>query len=104
MMSTLILVEEDIFSNYAITLLKYFIAEGIACRHKIFFASEKNSKSFIENLPSITSTPYSAPSSSSSATQTHKEKNEPSLKIAWQYQKYLTDETSTMVRSATGNV
>jgi elongator complex protein 4 len=98
------LVEEDLFSNYAITLLKYFIAEGVACRHKIFFASEKNAKSFVENLPSITSVPYSLPPSSSSSTQTHKEKNEPSLKIAWQYQKYLADETSTMVRSATGNL
>jgi len=96
-MSTLMLVEEDIFSRYAVTLMKYFIAEGVVCHHDIFLAADENSKSFIENLPSLSSSSYTL---STPATQTTEDKNEPSLKIAWQYQKYLLDEKSTMVRSA----
>lgn len=35
----LLLVEEDVLANYSRILIKYFLAEGVACKHDLFVAS-----------------------------------------------------------------
>nr|CAD7426180.1 unnamed protein product [Timema monikensis] len=37
---TITLIEEDTFGNYAKLLLKYFLAEGVMCRHSLLVTSQ----------------------------------------------------------------
>jgi hypothetical protein len=49
---TLTLIEEDIYSEYSQTLLKYFLGEGVACKQTLYVACDHDDpKDFIQKLP-----------------------------------------------------
>jgi elongator complex protein 4 len=102
MVGSLILVEEDVFSDYNQLLLKYFASEGVACRQQTYVASvaseEDAAASWIRKLPFVSGAPPSlAPSPESKPepspeVESTQDKGD-NLKIAWQYKKYMGAET-----------
>lgn len=102
MVGSLILVEEDVFSDYNQLLLKYFAAEGVACRQQTYVAAisseEDAAVSWIRKLPFVTSSPPSTASTADAkpTPPSDIESTQPKgddLKIAWQYKKYMGAET-----------
>lgn len=77
---TILLIEEDIFGTFSKLMLKYFLAEGVACDHPLFLASrDVVPKSLMKELP----VPIKTDSGSGS---THGMKAEDPMTIAWRYQ------------------
>lgn len=91
--------EEDVFSDYSQLLLKYFCAEGIACRQQLYVAiassDQDASVKWIRQLPYISGAP-GAQSTSKSSSSSDIESNAglgDDIKIAFQYKKYMGAET-----------
>jgi elongator complex protein 4 len=114
---TLFLIEEDVYSEYAATLMKYFLAEGVACGHHIALASaDESPEDIIKSLPYISSLPPQAPKTSETNENAAQSQPPPStdledieqtgqsdkVRIAWQYQKYFKDEQSQLMKAAGG--
>lgn len=96
------LVEEDIYSDYNQLLLKYFAAEGIACKQQIYVSSisseEDSAVTWVRKLPFVSGSPpvvgaqtdpKPAPVADIEATPSGGD----DMKIAFQYKKYMTAET-----------
>uniref|UniRef100_A0A672FKW5 Elongator complex protein 4 n=1 Tax=Salarias fasciatus TaxID=181472 RepID=A0A672FKW5_SALFA len=50
---TVLLIEEDRYDSYSRMILKYFLAEGVVCQHKLFVASaQDNPEDILQELPS----------------------------------------------------
>ncbi|KAJ1525996.1 hypothetical protein ONE63_009175 [Megalurothrips usitatus] len=76
---TILLIEEDVFGTFSKLMLKYFLAEGIACEHPSFLASlDTIPKSLMKELP----VPIKTESSSGTSIDS---KADP-MTIAWRYQ------------------
>ncbi|CAB1417931.1 unnamed protein product, partial [Pleuronectes platessa] len=85
---TVLLIEEDRYDSYSRMILKYFLAEGVVCRHELFVAAaQDNPDDILQELP--------APILDDVAI--HKPAEQPRLscepqdsldamKIAWRYQ------------------
>ncbi|CAG9563593.1 unnamed protein product [Danaus chrysippus] len=70
-------VEEDVLGSYSRVLSKYFLAEGVVCKHSLFVASaDENPKLIIQELP----TPCSI-----QEDKTNQDVNS-EMKIAWRYE------------------
>ncbi|XP_028258180.1 elongator complex protein 4 isoform X2 [Parambassis ranga] len=49
---TVLLIEEDRYDSYSRMILKYFLAEGVVCRHELFVASaQDNPDDILQELP-----------------------------------------------------
>lgn len=49
---SIFVVEEDVLANYSRILIKYFLAEGIACKHDLLVASaDENPEDIVKELP-----------------------------------------------------
>ncbi len=119
---TVLLIEEDIYTGYYKSLLKYFLAEGLAVDHPICVATTETKPSkFLRKLPKNLTFEYqrqkqeeeakkevegsnnnnnnnnNSNSSSSSTSTTEPQPNEggPKMTIAWQYEKYLSSSNSS---------
>lgn len=100
----LVLVEEDIFSDYNQLLLKYFAAEGVACKQQLYvstISSEEDSAiTWVRKLPFVSGSPPvagvstepKAPAPVADIEATPSSQGE-DMKIAFQYKKYMTAET-----------
>ncbi|XP_032511652.2 elongator complex protein 4 [Danaus plexippus] len=70
-------VEEDVLGSYSRVLSKYFLAEGVVCKHGLFVASaDENPKLIIQELP----TPCTV-----QEDKTNQDVNS-EMKIAWRYE------------------
>ncbi|XP_068615440.1 elongator complex protein 4 [Brachionichthys hirsutus] len=50
---TVLLIEEDRYDSYSRMILKYFLAEGVVCRHELFVAAaQMNPDDILQELPS----------------------------------------------------
>lgn len=99
---SMVLVEEDVFSDYNQMLLKYFAAEGVACRQQLFVsclsAEEDSSVSWVRKLPFVAGSPptpgsQSEPKEPAVADIESSGGSGEDMKIAFQYKKYMTAET-----------
>nr|CAD7409755.1 unnamed protein product [Timema cristinae] len=85
---TITLIEEDTFGNYAKLLLKYFLAEGVMCRHSLLVASQDSDpEKMVSELPAPV---QSELSSGHSGANTQEDK----MMIAWRYQNMRTVQSS----------
>ncbi|XP_054260100.1 elongator complex protein 4-like [Macrosteles quadrilineatus] len=76
-LGSIFLIEEDEFGVFSKYLAKYFLAEGIACKHCLYIASiDCDTRQLVKDLPS----PVEFSVSSRSSDQ-----NADDLKIAWRY-------------------
>jgi elongator complex protein 4 len=112
MVGSLVLVEEDVFSDYNQLLLKYFTAEGIACKHQTYVAAasseEASAEKWIRKLPFVAgSPPVSGPQGTSSDPKPSPSQDieaasseSGDIKIAWQYKKYLGSDSMGAKKSA----
>ncbi|KAL0883809.1 hypothetical protein ABMA27_015899 [Loxostege sticticalis] len=74
------IVEEDVLGNYSRILNKYYLAEGIVCKHAIFIASaDEDPQEIVKELPQPCAQPLE--DDISDATQ-----RTDKMKIAWRYQ------------------
>ncbi|XP_028299133.1 elongator complex protein 4 [Gouania willdenowi] len=49
---TVLLIEEDLYDSYSRMILKYFLAEGVVCRHELFVAAaQDNPNDILQELP-----------------------------------------------------
>ncbi|KAJ0179262.1 hypothetical protein K1T71_004974 [Dendrolimus kikuchii] len=77
---SLFIVEEDVLGNYSRILIKYFLAEGVVCKHALFIASaDENPEEIIKELP----IPCSAPVDDEISLPTNEVDK---MKIAWRYE------------------
>lgn len=96
------LVEEDVFSDYSQLLLKYFAAEGVACKQQLYVSTisseEDSAVTWVRKLPFVSGSPpvagaapeaKSEPVTDIESTPT----DGADMKIAFQYKKYMTAET-----------
>ncbi|XP_047023046.1 elongator complex protein 4 [Helicoverpa zea] len=73
-------VEEDVLANYSKILLKYFLAEGVACKHDILIASaDDNPENIAKELPLPTTIPQDDEITSTAG-------DIDKMKIAWRYE------------------
>ncbi|XP_026747020.1 elongator complex protein 4 [Trichoplusia ni] len=73
-------VEEDVLANYSRILLKYFLAEGVACKHDLFIASaDENPEDISKELPLPTTIPQDDDLAPTAA-------GIDKMKIAWRYE------------------
>lgn len=82
---SIFLIEEDKYGNYANTMLKYFIAEGIVVSHDNFIASRgTKTGQLLSEIPEVASdTPKEV-----------KNNDKDEMKIAWRYQNLKIIDTS----------
>jgi elongator complex protein 4 len=109
MVGSLILVEEDVFSDYNQLLLKYFAAEGVACRQQIYVSSisseEESAVKWVRKIPFVSGSPPSTASiqeqkpSPSPDMESSEGSGGNDIKIAWQYKKYMGAETMQSSKS-----
>ncbi|XP_032368917.1 elongator complex protein 4 [Etheostoma spectabile] len=85
---TVILIEEDRYDSYSRMILKYFLAEGVVCRHELFVAAaQDNPDDILQELPApilddvAIHKPVEQPRLSCEA---HNSLD--AMKIAWRYQ------------------
>ncbi|XP_013185728.1 elongator complex protein 4 [Amyelois transitella] len=79
--SSIFAIEEDVLGNYSRVLTKYFLAEGIVCKHDLFIASADEDPAIIVNeLPQPTTEPLEDDDVSSVGEGIDK------MKIAWRYE------------------
>ncbi|XP_075972796.1 elongator complex protein 4 [Anticarsia gemmatalis] len=81
-------VEEDVLANYSRILIKYFLAEGVACKHDLFVASaDENPEDIVKELPLPTTIPQDD-EVKAMAVDVNK------MKIAWRYEGLTQVESS----------
>jgi len=91
---TILLIEEDVYSNYSNILFKYFLAEGVVSGHKLLLTSMNvDADRLLKNLPS----PSIASDKSSLNSKDPSGHNTAELKIAWQYKNTPTVQTCVEV-------
>ncbi|KAM8877462.1 elongator complex protein 4 [Synchiropus picturatus] len=98
---TVLLIEEDRYDSYSRMILKYFLAEGVVCRHELFVAAaQDNPTDIIQELPDpilddvATHKPVEQPRLSSDPQE-----GLDAMKIAWRYQN-LPKVQSTLASSS----
>ncbi|XP_072941887.1 elongator complex protein 4 [Epargyreus clarus] len=75
---SIFVIEEDVLGSYSRILSKYFLAEGVVCKHAALVASaDENPKNIVTELPQ----PCKAPSNEKDVPHTNSE-----MKIAWRYE------------------
>ncbi|XP_071385832.1 elongator complex protein 4 [Centroberyx affinis] len=85
---TLLLIEEDRYDSYSRMILKYFLAEGVVCRHELFVAAaQDNPDDILQELPA----PILDDIAIHKPVEQHRLPCGPqdsldSMKIAWRYQ------------------
>ncbi|XP_063635938.1 elongator complex protein 4 [Cydia splendana] len=73
-------VEEDVLGNYSRVLNKYFLSEGVVCKHDLFIASaDDDPQEFVKELPQACAAPRE-----DEASVTASDVNK--MKIAWRYE------------------
>ncbi|XP_034825691.1 elongator complex protein 4 [Maniola hyperantus] len=71
------LVEEDLLGSYSRVLTKYFLAEGVVCKHDLFIASaDENPENIVKELPQPCTVSNEKTNRDSSGE----------MKIAWRYE------------------
>lgn len=76
--SGIFLVEEDYLGSYGRVLTKYFLAEGIVCKHNLFIASaDENPEEIVKELPQVCTLP---------SDDKVKDASPGNMKIAWRYE------------------
>nr|XP_026491385.1 elongator complex protein 4 [Vanessa tameamea] len=72
------LVEEDVLGSYSRVLTKYFLAEGVVCKHDLFIASaDENTEEIVKELPQVCTVPSDEKVNELSSSE---------MKIAWRYE------------------
>ncbi|XP_022829228.1 elongator complex protein 4 [Spodoptera litura] len=85
------IVEEDVLANYSKVLLKYFLSEGVACKHDLCIASaDEDPANIAKELPLPTTIPQDDEITTAAA-------DVDKMKIAWRY------EGLSQVESSFGN-
>lgn len=94
-LGTLLLIEEDEYSNYSNHFLKYFVAEGIAVDHEILFVSGEfdQPNTFLSTLPKNLTLEEEKEEEKKRIEQVISSATENKMSIAWQYEKYLEEQT-----------
>ncbi|MEW5301754.1 MAG: hypothetical protein WDW36_004592 [Sanguina aurantia] len=94
-LGSLLLVIEDPHSHQHLNLIKYFLAEGVACGQRVGWLTPNQSLpagGLASLLPAeITASQDTEASSSSSSSKAVAAAEPPELKIAWQYRKYIAE-------------
>eukprot|EP01098_Paradermamoeba_levis_P012007 TRINITY_DN5190_c0_g2_i2.p2 TRINITY_DN5190_c0_g2~~TRINITY_DN5190_c0_g2_i2.p2 ORF type:complete len:175 (+),score=62.89 TRINITY_DN5190_c0_g2_i2:125-649(+) len=83
---TIVLVEEDVHSAYAETIVRYFVSESLICDHSLFLATNSIGD-YLNLLPSL------ATSEEEEAEKEAPKDASNELKIAWRYQQELAKST-----------
>lgn len=92
----MIFTEEDTYGNYAETLLKYFMAEGIVTSHALFVASQNAKPSkLVSEVPAVVT--------ESSETKTNVLDSSKQMEIAWRYQNMKVVDSSPTGSNAFGH-
>eukprot|EP00002_Diphylleia_rotans_P027985 TRINITY_DN5636_c0_g2_i2.p1 TRINITY_DN5636_c0_g2~~TRINITY_DN5636_c0_g2_i2.p1 ORF type:complete len:420 (-),score=67.25 TRINITY_DN5636_c0_g2_i2:30-1289(-) len=89
-LGTVVLVCEDRFSQHFSMLLRYVAAEGIASQHTVILCSPEKIalETFVKKLPHNSTLDRSSASEPTGQAPIQ----DPKLKIAWQYQKYIASD------------
>eukprot|EP01125_Pyxidicula_operculata_P020230 TRINITY_DN7448_c0_g1_i1.p1 TRINITY_DN7448_c0_g1~~TRINITY_DN7448_c0_g1_i1.p1 ORF type:complete len:309 (+),score=46.70 TRINITY_DN7448_c0_g1_i1:31-957(+) len=85
---SLVLIEEDETSTLYKSILKYFLGEGVARSQAITVASAQPGETITKELPHISTSSLQSKESETDSSGSSSD----SLKIAWQYQKYLKND------------
>ncbi|XP_075879993.1 elongator complex protein 4 [Nelusetta ayraudi] len=102
---TVLLIEEDRYDSYSRMILKYFLAEGVVCRHELFVAAAQDDPDeILQELPApilddvAVHKPAEQPKLSSEAPDSLD-----SMKIAWRYQNLPKVQTALASSSRFGH-
>ncbi|XP_034536840.1 elongator complex protein 4 isoform X2 [Notolabrus celidotus] len=102
---TVLLIEEDRYDSYSRMILKYFLAEGVVCRHELFVASaQDNPDDILQELPS----PILDDVAIHKPAEQPRLPSEPqdsldAMKIAWRYQNLPKVQTALASSSRFGH-
>lgn len=82
-LGSLLLVEEDTYNTFSNLLLRYFVAEGVLCKHGlVLLTADENADNIIKRLPA----PLDQDTSQQEQNQKENQgKESDELKIAWRY-------------------
>ncbi|XP_067388172.1 elongator complex protein 4 isoform X1 [Emydura macquarii macquarii] len=102
---TLLLIEEDKYGIYSNLLLKYFLAEGIVCGHKLFVASAKEDPAdILKELPApLFDDVHKNQLDEEETTIKSKLESQEPMKIAWRYQNLPKMEVSPAASARFGH-
>ncbi|GIL42558.1 hypothetical protein Vafri_522 [Volvox africanus] len=88
-LASVLLILEDAYSGQHLSLMRYFIAEGLACRQRVLWLTGSPPP----GGPAAFLPAEASPSQSSgSVAEDDGGKEQPELRIAWQYKKYIKDD------------
>nr|XP_057945106.1 elongator complex protein 4 isoform X2 [Doryrhamphus excisus] len=85
---TVLLIEEDRYDSYSRMILKYFLAEGVVCRHELFLAAAQDHPNDIfQELPDpiLDDVAMHKPGDQQGLLHDPKDSSD-AMKIAWRYQ------------------
>ncbi|XP_041647613.1 elongator complex protein 4 isoform X1 [Cheilinus undulatus] len=85
---TVLLIEEDRYDSFSRMILKYFLAEGVVCRHELFVAAaQDNPDDILQELPApiLDDVAVHKPAEQPRLS-TEPQDSLDSMKIAWRYQ------------------
>uniref|UniRef100_A0A3Q2PX22 Elongator complex protein 4 n=1 Tax=Fundulus heteroclitus TaxID=8078 RepID=A0A3Q2PX22_FUNHE len=85
---TVLLIEEDRYDSYSRMILKYFLAEGVVCRHELFVATaQDNPDDILQELPAPILDDVAVPKAVEQPRLTGEPQDSlDAMKIAWRYQ------------------
>ncbi|GLI69199.1 hypothetical protein VaNZ11_013771 [Volvox africanus] len=89
-LASVLLILEDAYSGQHLNLMRYFIAEGLACRQRVLWLTGSPPP----GGPAAFLPAEASPSQSGgSVAEDDGGKEQPELRIAWQYKKYIKDDS-----------
>ncbi|KAM8762615.1 elongator complex protein 4 isoform 1-T1 [Acanthopagrus schlegelii] len=85
---TVLLIEEDRYDSYSRMILKYFLAEGVVCRHELFVAAaQDNPDDILQELPAPILDDVAIPKPvEQPRLSVEPQDSLDAMKIAWRYQ------------------
>ncbi|GLC38028.1 hypothetical protein PLESTF_001436100 [Pleodorina starrii] len=99
-LASVLLVLEDASSGQHLNLLRYFIAEGLACRQRVMWLTASPPPGGPGAFLPAEASP--SQSSGSAADEGRAAQEQPELRIAWQYKKYIKDEQPSAAHTGAG--
>ncbi|XP_029985574.1 elongator complex protein 4 [Sphaeramia orbicularis] len=102
---TVLLIEEDRYDSYSRMILKYFLAEGVVCRHELFVASAQHTPDdILQELPSPILDDVAIHKPVEQPRLSHEPQDSlDAMKIAWRYQNLPKVQTALASSSRFGH-
>uniref|UniRef100_A0A3P8WDF8 Elongator complex protein 4 n=1 Tax=Cynoglossus semilaevis TaxID=244447 RepID=A0A3P8WDF8_CYNSE len=99
------LLEEDRYDSYSRVILKYFLAEGVVCRHRLFVAAaQENPDDILQELPAPILDDVAIPKPvEQPRLPCESQESLDSMKIAWRYQNLPKVQTALVSSSRFGH-